>query len=142
LSPGTGVRPAPAFVDTSVVLYLLSADPSKANRAEEVLATRCHLSVQVLNEFASVARRTLGMDWSEIGEVSDVLARTCAVEPLTLDTHRKGLALASALQLSVYDGMILASAVLAGCRTLFSEDLQDGLRVDGQLTVSNPFRAA
>ena len=54
---------ADAFFDTNVVLYLFSADAAKADRAEALLAAGGLISVQVLNEFAAVARHKLGMTW-------------------------------------------------------------------------------
>ena len=56
------------FHDTNVLLYLMSADTAKADRAEALLARGGCISVQVLNEFASVASRKLAMPWSEIEE--------------------------------------------------------------------------
>ena len=53
------------------------------------------------------------------------------IVPLTLETHERGLDLAERYQLSVYDGMIVAAALLAGCTTLYSEDMHDGLVIDG-----------
>ena len=55
------------------------------------------------------------------------------------DTHERGLAVASRYGLSVYDAMIVSSALLAGCTLLYSEDMQDGQVFDRQLTVRNPF---
>jgi predicted nucleic acid-binding protein len=52
-----------------------------------------------------------------------------------------GLALAERYGLSVYDAMIAASALDAGCDTLWSEGLQDGMVMDGKLRIVNPFRA-
>ena len=43
---------------------------------------------------------------------------------------------------SIYDAMIVASALVAGCTTLWSEDMQDGLLVEGQLRIINPFARA
>jgi predicted nucleic acid-binding protein len=54
--------------------------------------------------------------------------------------HDAGMRLADTLGVSVYDAMILASALLAGCRTLVTEDLQHGQVVDGRLRIHNPFR--
>jgi predicted nucleic acid-binding protein len=59
---------AKRFVDTNVLLYLLSADASKADRAEQVLTEGAVLSIQVLNEFASVATRKLKMSIAEARE--------------------------------------------------------------------------
>jgi len=38
-----------------------------------------------------------------------------------------------------YDSLIVAGAMTAGCRTLLSEDLQHGQRLDN-LSVIDPFR--
>ena len=53
---------ADSFFDTNVLLYLLSKDAAKADLAEALLATGGVVSVQVLNEFASVATRKTGDD--------------------------------------------------------------------------------
>lgn len=130
------VRP---FVDTNVLLYLLSSDAVKADRAEAVLAGRIVISVQVLNEFANVARWKLRLEWSAIEQALRDIRRFAEVFPLTLETHERGIALASRYQLTVYDAMIAAAALEAGCETLASEDFSAGQRLDGRLTVRNPF---
>lgn len=127
------------FFDTNVLLYLLSADAAKADRAEAVLAGGGTVSVQVLNEFASVASRKLRMPWAEISEVLEPLRAVCVVEPLTLETHQRALQLAERHGLSFYDALILAAALLAGCKTLHSEDMQDGQVIERKLTIRNPF---
>ena len=130
------VRP---FVDTNVLLYLLSSDAVKADRAEAVLAGRIVISVQVLNEFVNVARRKMRLEWSAIEQALRDIRRFAEVFPLTLVTHERGIALASRYQLTVYDAMIAAAALEAGCETLASEDFSAGQRLDGRLTVRNPF---
>lgn len=127
------------FVDTNVLLYLISSDTAKAERAEQVLAGRIVISVQVLNEFANVARRKHSLAWDELQQVLDGICSFCDVMDLGRATHQRGLALARRYQLSVYDAMIAAAALEAGCDCLLSEDFQTGLRIDGQLTVANPF---
>ena len=96
--------------------------------------------MQVLNEFVAVATRKLGFSYSEIREVLEPIRAVCAVVPLTLETHNLGLHLAERYRFSLYDALIAAAALLAGCRTLYSEDLQDGQSIDGRLIVRNPFR--
>ena len=130
---------AEVFFDTNVVFYLLSEDAAKADRAEELLAAGGRVSVQVLNEFAAVASRKLGMDWTDIGEILTQVRAVCPVEPLSIETHERGLAIAARYGLGVYDAMIVASALLAGCKVLYSEDLQHGQIFMRQLTVHNPF---
>jgi predicted nucleic acid-binding protein len=129
------------FFDTNVLLYLLSGDTAKADRAEELIANGGVISVQVLNEFAAVASRKLGMSWGEIRDVLGPIRAVCEVEAITLDAHDRGLGIAERYGFSFYDATVVASALLAGCKTLYSEDLQDGQVIDKQLTISNPFAA-
>ena len=133
------MRGTESFFDTNILLYLLSGENDKADRAEAVLAQGGTISVQVLNEFAAVAARKLGLSYVEIREVLEPVRAVCAVEPLTLKTHDLGLHLAERYGFSVYDALIVAAALLAGCRTLYTEDLQDGQSIEGRLTVRNPF---
>jgi predicted nucleic acid-binding protein len=130
---------AESFIDTNVLLYLLSEEPRRADRVEQLLLQASVISVQVLNEFAAVAKGKLAMSFAEIREILDVIRKACQVEPLTVETHEQGLVVAERLGLSVYDSMIVAAALRAGCRTLYSEDLQRHQLISKQLRVVNPF---
>ncbi len=130
----------PPFLDTNVLLYLLSSDAAKADRAEALVAAGATVSVQVLNEFAHVSLRKLDMSWAETLEALAAIRRTCEVESLTLETHLRATEIAQRYRLGFYDSVIVAAALLAECRVLYSEDMHDGLRVDKTLTVRNPFR--
>jgi predicted nucleic acid-binding protein len=129
-----------AFFDTNILLYLLSGDDAKADRAESVLLNGGWVSVQVLNEFAAVASRKLSMTWPEIKEALAPIRVVCEVVPITTEMHDLGLEIAERYGFSVYDSLIVASALLVGCEILFSEDLQDGQRINEQLVISNPFK--
>ena len=133
------MKAARPFVDTNVLLYLLSADESKANRAEQVLSAGGVLSVQVLNEFASVAARKLKMSIAEVRETLAAVRAACQVVPLSVETHDLGLRIAERYGASIYDAMIIASALLAGCKTILSEDMQEGMRFHENLDIRNPF---
>lgn len=130
-----------AFLDTNVLLYLLSADLHKAERAEALVGQGGWISVQVLNEFASVASRKYGLGWPDIREALSAIRAHCQVLPLTPTVHDRGLDLLDAHSLSVYDAMIVAAALEAECHTLWTEDMQHGREVDQQLTLRNPFLA-
>lgn len=92
---------AERFLDTNVLLYLLSGDGARADRAEAEVGAGGVVSVQVLNEFASVASRKLGMSIREIREVLTTIRSVCSVVPLTEDTHDLGLSIAERYGLSV-----------------------------------------
>ena len=126
------------FFDSNVLLYLASADAAKANRAEAVIAAGGAISVQVLNEVANVARRKMRMSWADTHTLLQTLRELLTVHPLTVETHDDGLRLAARYELSIYDAMIAAAAIQAGCDRLWSEDMQDGMALEG-LRVANPF---
>jgi predicted nucleic acid-binding protein len=135
----TGGLRAVRFLDTNVLLYLLSSEPTKADRAEGLISAGAVISIQVLSEFTAVARRKLSLEWREIDEILAVVRGICRVEAVTIDTYDHARALAERHRLSWYDAMIAASAMEAGCRTLYSEDFQHGFVIDRKLKVVNPF---
>jgi predicted nucleic acid-binding protein len=128
------------FFDTNVLVYLASGDPVKADRAERVIGAGGAVSVQVLNELANVARRKMQMSRTETHAFLNMVRNVLTVHALTVETHEIGLRLAEKYRLSIYDAMIAASALQAGCDTLWSEDMKHGLAVDGILRILNPFR--
>jgi len=128
-----------AFFDTNVLLYLLSEDNRKADRAEAIIATGGTISVQVLNEFASVASRKLKMSYAEIRDTLGTVRAVCQTQAVTVDTHELGLGIAERFGFSLYDSMIVSSALQFGCTILYSEDMQHGQEIDAQLMVINPF---
>ena len=130
---------ADSFFDTSVLLYLLSDDTVKADRIETLLGARGVISVQVLNEFAVVAMRKLKMPLNEVREILDTIRAVCAVEPITVETHDRGLAVFERYKFSLYDSMLVATALISGAKILYSEHLQHGQVIDNQLRVTNPF---
>jgi predicted nucleic acid-binding protein len=133
---------AESFFDTSVLLYLLSAEAEKADRVEALLEQSGVVSVQVLNEFTAVATRKLGLSFAEVREVLGTVRILCDTHPLTVEHHDKGADIAERYRFSFYDSVIIASALLAGCKTLYSENLQHQQIIDKQVTVINPFAKA
>ena len=131
---------AERFFDTNVLLYLLSSDIEKSDRAEQLLSAGGVISVQVLNEFASVASRRLKMSIEEIREVLTTIRAVCTVVPISEETHDEALRLAERYGLSIYDSLIVAAALIAECKTVVSEDMQDGQVLDRRVKIRNPFR--
>ena len=129
------------FIDTNVLIYLASADAAKADRAEALVARGGAISVQVLNEVANVARRKMQLSWPETRAFLTTLRSLLTVHPLTPEIHDTGLELAERYRLSTFDAMIAASALEAGCDTLWSEDMQHGRVLDDSLRIVDPFRS-
>jgi predicted nucleic acid-binding protein len=80
------------------------------------------------------------MPWKEVKEMLDIICVLCPDPvPISLDTHRGAVAIAEKYGYSIYDALIASAALEAGCKTLYSEDLQDGQIINRQLTIRNPF---
>jgi predicted nucleic acid-binding protein len=128
------------FLDTNILVYAAAGHDPRSTMAQALIARGGTISVQVLNEFASVARRKMRRSWPEITRAMRDF-RTALSEPLPigLPTHEAALAIAERDGVAFYDALIVASALEAGCSTLFTEDMQAGRLIAGRLTIRNPF---
>ena len=131
--------PANIFFDTNVIAYFASENDVKAGQSARLLEQGGVISVQVLNEFARASIGKRKLSYVELRTTLHAVKAVCKVVPLTVETHDLGLVFAERYQLGVYDSMIVSAAVLAECATLYSEDMHDGLVIDG-LTIRNPYK--
>jgi predicted nucleic acid-binding protein len=133
--------PGKAFFDTNVLIYAVAENDPRGPRAEALLASGGVVGVQILNEFVSVARRKMHMPWKEAIEALDATRVLCqSPVPVTISTHETALMVAEKHGFEIYDALVIAAALEAGCATLYSEDFQDGQVIDRKLTIRNPFR--
>jgi predicted nucleic acid-binding protein len=126
------------FLDTNILVYLVGDDPKKAATAEQLLRQEHTISVQVLNEFARVARYKLKIEWPIVQETLAAVMEYCNVVPLTLDIHNRAIELCRNNMISIFDANIVAAAELTDCNILYSEDLGHG-QTYGRIGVVNPF---
>lgn len=130
--------PGNAF-DSNVLIYIIADDPVKAERGRFLIAEGGTISVQVLNEIVNVSRRKLRLEWPPIVAYLKRLKQLLNVVPVDTAIHDRAIALSWRYDLAFYDAAIVAAALLHGCDTLWSEDMHDGLVIDGRLTIRNPF---
>lgn len=127
------------FLDTNVLVYAFGTG-SKGERARRLIGPGSHIGVQSLNELTLVLRRRQNLGWDAVEHaLALVKAELPPSVPLTLMVHDQGISIARRYQLQIYDSMLLAAALSAGCDTFWSEDMADGLVIDGRLTIRNPF---
>jgi predicted nucleic acid-binding protein len=136
---------APHFLDTNVLLYSVSRDPTEAAKQERAVALLDRdegaLSVQVLQEFYVQATRPSRPDPLPHEIAAGLIATWTRfrVQEITLTILTSALEIKAAHGFSYWDSAIIAGARALGCRTLYSEDLSHGRGVDG-VTIINPFR--
>jgi predicted nucleic acid-binding protein len=127
------------FLDTNVLVYAVTTD-RRAAVARALLERGCVTSVQALNEFANVARRKLGMSWREVRQALAAVRTLCrTILPVDIDTHGDALRIAERHGYAIFDALMIAAALRAGCTVLYSEDMQDGMTIDARLRIVDPF---
>jgi predicted nucleic acid-binding protein len=133
------------FVDTNVLLYAASTAPEEREKHARALAILdaedLALSVQVLQEFYVQATRPAKPERLTHGQAAALIESWLRfrVEELSVALLRDALATGQRWGISYWDAAIVEAARAAGCRTLYSEDLQDGMDFGG-VRVENPFR--
>ncbi|CCI21521.1 conserved hypothetical protein [Microcystis aeruginosa PCC 9809] len=133
--------PDKVFIDTNVLIYGYSEDePDKRQRAIDcVRSGEAWISTQVLNETINVLKRKFSLSYSQIRDAVQEVSKGFPIVFVSVNTIEMALNLAERYQYSYFDSLILASALEAGCQILYSEDLQDGQRIENQLMIVNPF---
>lgn len=130
---------ARAFADTNVAVYMLDADTNKRRTAIAVMRTYPVISVQVVNEFMSVALLKMKLSRPVANRLAGILMKRCEVVDLSIEIVRRAIALGERYSISHWDALIVAAALQSGCDTLYSEDFQDGQVFEDRLKVRNPF---
>lgn len=129
----------PAFIDSNVLIFLTSRQKDRQDKATELLKGDAVVSVQILYELIDISRAD-GLDWQRTGEFVDVVSTLARVQPLTLETNRLARRMGEKYGLTFHDGMIVASALEAGCEVIYSAEIPAGLRFEDRLSVVNPFK--
>lgn len=127
------------FADTNVAVYALDADPQRHERAFSIMRQSPVISTQIINEFLSVLTGKKGVPRERANRYARIMLRRCEVVPLTAQVVERAISVGERYQISHWDALVVAAALLSGCDTLYSEDLQDGQVFERCLTVTNPF---
>ncbi|RPI78594.1 MAG: PIN domain-containing protein [Desulfobacteraceae bacterium] len=134
------------FLDTNIIVYSFDAqNPGKQKTAQGLINSALSgaqgvVSYQVVQEFINVAIRKFQKPLSYIDcrmYVEQVLTPLCEIFP-DIPFYLSGLNLSEKYHYSFYDSLIIAAALEAKCKTLFSEDFQHDQEIKG-LKIVNPF---
>jgi predicted nucleic acid-binding protein len=125
--------------------YVASGDTERHQRARKAVedAQDLFISDQVVTEVAANLLRKARLPEADILSRLEDLATRCSIVRLDIIIHRRASRLRASdpTAFSYWDSLIIASALEAGCRELWSEDLQAGRVVEGRLTIVNPLTA-
>ena len=137
-----GSPPERVFLDSNVLVYAHSAsDAVRRERARAIAdLPGAVVSAQVLGELANVLLRKFALPDADVRERVAELAARCDVVPVTAAVVLDAFRIRERYRLGFFDSQIIAAASAAGAEKLYSEDLHDGLVVDGRLRIVSPFR--
>jgi predicted nucleic acid-binding protein len=127
-------------LDTNVLVYLYDDDnEDKRKICELLIVDKPTISSQVISDFLNVTKRILKLPKIEILEKANKIFGKCEIIPMNQQTLEKALFLINRYDFQLFDSLIVASSLQAGCTVLYSEDMQHNLLVENQLRIINPF---
>lgn len=135
-----------SFIDTNVLIYAEASDvPAKQRTALDLLKRLYEealgvLSTQVLQEYCNVALKKLRLPVQHVRAQLDLYQQFEVIQVTPAIIHA-GLDLHQTRSVAFYDAIIVASAQIAGCTVLWTEDMNAGESVGG-LRIINPFAAS
>jgi predicted nucleic acid-binding protein len=134
----------PYFLDTNILVYSFADDDARKRGIARALVEsgNATISSQILSELANVLTRRLGFTPAEARSRIGGIAGRCEVVAVTPTVIGDALRVMERYRYAFFDSQIIATALTAGTPTLYSEDLQDGQKIDGALTIRSPFRHA
>ena len=134
------------FVDTNVWLYAFTTtqDAQKTQRAKQIIrqTPQIVISTQIINEVCYNLRRKFGADETDVSKLIRSLYRKYLVVEFNRDSMLQASTLRMSYSVSYWDGLVISNAIAIGATQLYSEDMQDGLIINRQLTITNPFKVA
>lgn len=134
-------------LDTNVLIYAISAEDHRGRRAkalallDRIGVARPILPLQVVGEYLNVARRNVQLDLADALVMIEAIMAVYCCEPTRADDFIGAVEIAARHNLQYFDALIVKVALRAGATLLLSEDMHDGLVIDG-LTIVNPFVSA
>jgi predicted nucleic acid-binding protein len=130
-----------AFVDTNVFIYLYSNDElEKSKKCQRIFENYyCVTSIQVLNEISNVMLKKFKIDPEQVMLVLQEIENNCLVNLINMATVQKALQIHKTYGYSYYDSLIVSSALENECMVLLTEDMQNGQKIEGTLTLKNIF---
>lgn len=134
-----------SFIDTNILIYAEASDAPLKQRAALDLLKQLYeggdgvLSTQVLQEYCNVSLKKLKLSAQHVRAQLDLYEQFEVIQ-VTPQIIRAGLDLHQTRSVAFYDAIVLATAQIAGCSVVFTEDMNAG-EVIGGVRIVNPFTA-
>jgi predicted nucleic acid-binding protein len=130
------------FIDTNILIYCYTDDePVKQQKALDIVNNQdTFISTQVLTELSNTLKKKFKLDWQKVKNVISEVNSDFNVFINKPSTIEQACQIADKYQYSFYDSLIISAALSCNCKTLYSEDMQDGQVIENSITIVNPFK--
>jgi len=135
------------FVDSNIFLYAFTEIDDKSKKEEiekhtiasEIILKDINISTQVINEVSSNMLRKLKFSNTEVREFIESCYGRYNIINFSEELFLMAIEVRKKYKISYYDSLIVSAGLKANATTLYSEDMHNGLVVNGCLTIINPF---
>ncbi|MCA4896805.1 MAG: PIN domain-containing protein [Cytophagales bacterium] len=129
------------FIDSNIIVYLVdNRSKEKTKKAQDFLSPDFFISTQVITENVNVCLKKLHLNKETTFDFARRILNRFRILQITEATLLKSFEISIKYQLSSWDSIITATAILNNCSIIYSEDMQDGLIVENSVTIINPFK--
>ncbi len=130
------------FIDTNILVYLSSKDEEKKDKAIKFIykLSNAVISTQVLGEFSNVALRKKILTSDKLIEYIKQFSNSFEVTLIKEKTIISAIEIKEKYKFSLWDSMIIASALETDCKILYSEDMHNSQIIEKKLTIVNLFK--
>jgi predicted nucleic acid-binding protein len=129
------------FIDSNIIVYLVdNRSKEKTTKAQDFLSPDFFISTQVIAENVNVCLKKLHLNKETTFDFARRILNRFRILQITEATLLKSFEISIKYQLSSWDSIIIATAILNNCSIIYSEDMQDGLIVENSVTIINPFK--
>ncbi|MBN2663633.1 MAG: PIN domain-containing protein [Bacteroidales bacterium] len=130
------------FIDTNILVYLSSTEEQKKEIAKKLIYSHqnASISTQVLSEFSNVVYRKKIFSSEKLLEFIEIFSKIFKIEIITPITVINAIKIKEKYQLSLWDSMIVSTALENNCNILISEDMQHNQIIENKLKIINPFK--
>ncbi|MCX8491165.1 MAG: PIN domain-containing protein [Cyclobacteriaceae bacterium] len=130
------------FIDSNIIVYLVdNRSKEKTKKAHDFLSPDFFISTQVITENVNVCLKKLHLNKETTFDFARRILSRFRILQITEATLLKSFEISLKYQLSSWDSIIIATAILNNCSIIYSEDMQDGLIVENSVTIINPFKS-
>ncbi|MCF6150682.1 MAG: PIN domain-containing protein [Candidatus Kuenenia sp.] len=129
------------FIDTNILIYYVSIDITRKSIAKDLIIDNDEIiiSSQVITEFIAVTTKKQILPYDESVKYAKEFMDIFNFSLVNKGTIESSFELRNKYGYSIWDSLIIASALENDCSTLYTEDMKNGQIIENRLKIINPF---